>query len=372
MIDVNIVSIAVAVLALLGTVAQAALTGWFSLHSEEKKRQASLRATFSKYHDPLHLAADDLSVKLINIISYGFVHELAEHTYIGPNDDPGVQGYSVKHTSFVFAQFFAWVNILRRDTEFLRPHTASGSAGADVIELLARIRSVLRSGFHPRFQIATGIQSAMGEIATTSDSLDGKGQMRCIGFAAFCEKWATEPAFRTWFDPIVQGVRDLASQPKDVADNRLLILQHLLSDLIDVLDPEHIHSYAKGHCEGRPPRCMCTKCATIIFRAGEQGGFGQELKEPWKQAQVPFPGPFMQVHSTRPSAEQSKLTRPPQLVQSHHPRSASLGEHKKQTVLKTGSFVQSQQLAEQWKSGTSVVPVLRGKPAPPTSTGKAV
>ncbi|KAF9065630.1 hypothetical protein BDP27DRAFT_1424608 [Rhodocollybia butyracea] len=226
MVNVNIISIAVAVVALIGTVTQAALAGWFNLHSEkrkrqdshlseEKKRQESLRATPPKYHDPLHLAADDLSVKLINIISYGFAHELAQNTYTS-HDDPGVEGYSVKHTSFAFAQFFAWVHILRRDTEFLRPHTTPGSAGADVIKLLARIRSVLRSGFQPRFQIATGVQSAMGEIATTSDSPDGTGQLRCIGYAAFCEKWAKEPAFRTWFDPIVRGVRDLARQPKDV------------------------------------------------------------------------------------------------------------------------------------------------------------
>jgi len=207
---VDVISIVVAVVALLGTLAQAALTGWFSLHSEDKKRQDILRATFSKYHDPLHLAADDAT---------------------GPYEDPGAQGYSVMHTSFVFAQFFAWVNILRRDTEFLRPHTTSGSAGGDVMELLARIRSVLRSGYHPRFQIATGVQSAMGEIATAPESSDGKGQLRCIGFAAFCEKWRSDSEFQAWFDPIVQGIRDLSSQTNaQVASDRLLILQHLLSD----------------------------------------------------------------------------------------------------------------------------------------------
>ncbi|KAF9068221.1 hypothetical protein BDP27DRAFT_1327553 [Rhodocollybia butyracea] len=209
---VDVISIVVAVVALLGTLAQAALTGWFSLHSEDKKRQDILRATFSKYHDPLHLAADDLS-----------------HLRDRPVEDPGAQGYSVMHTSFVFAQFFAWVNILRRDTEFLRPHTTSGSAGADVMELLARIRSVLRSGYHPRFQIATGVQSAMGEIATAPESSDGKGQLRCIGFAAFCEKWRSDSEFQAWFDPIVQGIRDLSSQTNaPVASDRLMILQHLL------------------------------------------------------------------------------------------------------------------------------------------------
>ncbi|KAE9391043.1 hypothetical protein BT96DRAFT_980028 [Gymnopus androsaceus JB14] len=220
---VDIVSIVVAVVALLGTVAQAALTGWFGIHSDEKKRQDSLRATLSKYHDPLHLAADDLSVKLINIISYGFASAVTRGY-----SDPSVQAYSVIHTSFkfVFAQFFAWVNILRRDTEFLRPHTIPGSAGAEVIQLLSRIQSVLRSGYQSRFQIATGIQSAMGEIATVPESPDGRGQLRCIGFAKFCDRWRTEPDFKDWFNPIIHGIGAMANR-NILADERLMILQHL-------------------------------------------------------------------------------------------------------------------------------------------------
>ncbi|KAF9062051.1 hypothetical protein BDP27DRAFT_1428338 [Rhodocollybia butyracea] len=245
---VDIISIVVAVVALLGTLAQATLTSWFSLHSEGKKRKDILRATFSKYHDPLHLAADDLAVKLTTII-YGSTN--TNRSY----EDP----YSVVHTSFVFAQFFAWVNILHRDTEFLRPHAASGLAGADVMGLLSQIRLVLRSVYDPwfqiaagpQFQIATGVQSAMGEVATAPELSDGKGQLCCIGFATFCHKWQTDPEFQTWFDPIVQGIRDLAGHidTRDIID-RLLILQHLLSDLIDVLDPKHIHSSSGGHYEG--------------------------------------------------------------------------------------------------------------------------
>ncbi|KAF9068220.1 hypothetical protein BDP27DRAFT_1327544 [Rhodocollybia butyracea] len=339
---VDVISIVVAVVALLGTLAQAALTGWFSLHSEDKKRQDILRATFSKYHDPLHLAADDLSVKLINIISYGVA---AGTTYAtGPYEDPGAQGYSVMHTSFVFAQFFAWVNILRRDTEFLRPHAISGSAGADVMELLARIRSVLRSGYHARFQIATGVQSAMGEIATAPESSDGKGQLRCIGFVAFCEKWRSEPGFQAWFDPIVQGTRDLSSQTNaQNASDRLMILQHLLSDLINVLDPEHIHSYAKGHCEGNPPRCMCTKCATANLKAGEQGDLGKNLG-------FHFPEPFVQ---NMPLAEQWKIGG----VSVNPPPRASTEKHMKHGPVFVApnkvAFAESQALAELWKQGQS-------------------
>ncbi|KAF9059959.1 hypothetical protein BDP27DRAFT_438773 [Rhodocollybia butyracea] len=258
---VDIVSIVVAVVALLGTVAQAVLAGWFEMHSEEKKRLESLRATFSKYHDPLHLAASDLSMQITKII-----HN--DSTSSATWSDQ-VRMYNIMHTSFVFAQFFAWANILRRDTEFLRPRTKSGSAGTDIIVLLARIRSVLRSGFTEQFLIATGIQSAIGEIATAPESPDGKGQLRCIGFATFCEKWRREADFKDWFDPVVLGLEAMAGS--DVLTNedrarpngrlRLWIIQHLLSDLIDILDPELAHNYTKVHYDGKLKNCMCRRCA---------------------------------------------------------------------------------------------------------------
>ncbi|KIK54559.1 hypothetical protein GYMLUDRAFT_48704 [Collybiopsis luxurians FD-317 M1] len=281
---VDVVSIVVAVLALLGTIAQAVVTAWFNHHSEEKKRQISLRSTFSKYHDPLHLAADDLSLKLITIIPSSpsdTVTPMPSVAWQGPSlvqrgTYEGQQGaayqdweiavplndrYSETHTCFVFAQFFAWVYILRRDTEFLRPHTTLGSAGAEVIQLLARIRAALRSPSR-RFLIVTGIQSAMGEISTVmvQESQDGKGQLRCIGYAAFCDRWTKDPVFRSWFHPIVEGVRDGTSEEK------LVILQHLLTDLLNILDPEHIHTTAAGYSPKILRSCTCKMCASAKSR----------------------------------------------------------------------------------------------------------
>ncbi|KAJ3919793.1 hypothetical protein F5877DRAFT_77716 [Lentinula edodes] len=252
---VDVISIVVAVLALLGTIAQAALSAFFGIYSEERKRRIDLQTTFSKYHDPLHLAADDLSAKLINIIDYNFASVILNES------EPELQTYGITHTCFVFAQFFAWVYILRRDTEFLRPNTTLNSAGAEVIQLLAHIREILRSGHVKRFRILSGIQSAIGEITTEKEMQDSSqvGQLRCLGYAAFCERWA-DPTFRAWFRPIVDGLKALA-QGRDVdREDRLLILQHLLSDLTDVLDPEHIHSTAGGHGKKSSSWCICRKC----------------------------------------------------------------------------------------------------------------
>ncbi|KIK54558.1 hypothetical protein GYMLUDRAFT_902492 [Collybiopsis luxurians FD-317 M1] len=263
---VDVVSIVVAVIALLGTLAQAAVTAWFSHHSEEKKRQISLQSTFSKYHDPLHLAADELSSKLITVIQPQLASVRPRwqgtHGRLQATPEPLDDAYSETHTSFVFAQFFAWAYILRRDTEFLRPHTTPGSAGAEVIQLLARIRAILRAPSR-RFHIVTGIQSAMGEISTVmvQESQDGKGQLRCIGYAAFCDKWTKDPTFRTWFHPIVEGLKDGRSEEK------LVILQHLLTDLTDVLDPQHIHTAAAGHSPLFIQSCDCKKCKAAKLRS---------------------------------------------------------------------------------------------------------
>ncbi|KAE9398326.1 hypothetical protein BT96DRAFT_1020189 [Gymnopus androsaceus JB14] len=247
---VDVVSIVVAALALLGTIAQAALSAWFGIYSEGQKRKSALQSTFSKYHDPLHIAADDLSSKLINLIDYGFA-SLALN-----EEEPELQAYAITHTCFVFAQFFAWAHIFRRDTVFLRPHTTTGSPGAEVILLLSRIREVLRSGHTKKFRILSGIQSAIGEISTI-DSQEGDGQLRCIGYAAFCEKWTTDPSFRAWFRPITDGLYVIAQ------------------NLVDVLDPGQIHSAAEGHCRPGQIAQMCICNTAKRTDSDEEKSFGR-------------------------------------------------------------------------------------------------
>ena len=140
-----------------------------------------------------------------------------------------------------------------------------------------------------------GQQIAIGEVMTINDG----GEPMCIGYAAFHQKWRGKACeagkvtpesnsseapqvednknggedqgiiwdgeFRPWFRPIIDGVTEVAKaaneRPTNVPDQRLRRLQHLLLDLINILDAKGLRSEAKytRPCH-RAVICNCSKC----------------------------------------------------------------------------------------------------------------
>ncbi|KAF8068061.1 hypothetical protein FPV67DRAFT_1170815 [Lyophyllum atratum] len=277
----ELISIIIAIVALLGTIANASLTIWEKIHTERRKRYYAMADTVAKYRDPLHLAAEDLAFKITNIDA-GLV------VWVSGQAGRARQEYIIFHTTFVFGQFFCWLYILRRDTQFLLPSTQYDEESGAVRTILHKIRLTLRSSADDSlFMILTGEQEAIGEIMTVIDGADpdeeektaggaGKrsgGQCRCMGYASFVRRWKRDAEFREWFGMISGGLKELdrvsqaerAGAPMPQRQNppseRLRRLQHqLVVDLIECLDPRGLHSKSATRCVVPARGCLCKGC----------------------------------------------------------------------------------------------------------------
>jgi len=69
---VDVASIIVAVISLVGALVAAGFTAWFTYFSDERKRLSESEKLIAKYRDPLLLACQDLQSRLYNITDQGF------------------------------------------------------------------------------------------------------------------------------------------------------------------------------------------------------------------------------------------------------------------------------------------------------------
>ncbi|KAL0070573.1 hypothetical protein AAF712_002412 [Marasmius tenuissimus] len=290
---VDIVAIVVAALALLGTLMQAAVSGWLNLHSEERKRQDRVLDILAKYRDPLRRSAEDLSYKLINIVSDNFAVAFASEAASERR-----RSYAFQHTSYVIGQFFAWVHILRHDTQFLMPPNAD-STSREINIILRNIRmTLLTEQIASPFVLWSGEQLAISEIMIVRDPKDDGGQVRCMGFATFCQKWKADKEFREWFIPIVEGLNVLGASTRRTDFERLQSFQHLLVDLLELLR-DHRSTSDSFRCENAPVWCRCKACKAnlamhisthsrtpIPMDIARGDGFERKGKGNWRETRV--------------------------------------------------------------------------------------
>ncbi|THU83354.1 hypothetical protein K435DRAFT_871367 [Dendrothele bispora CBS 962.96] len=255
MAETATISLIVACLALAGTVITSALTAWQNIYLEKMKHRNTFETIVSKYRDPLHNAATDLSSKLVSLMEKGLAN------LNGYRDD-----YVVKHTCFVIGQFLSWVYILRMELQFLHPLSDMGR----IYMTLNEIREVFRADSYPdsymdaSFMIWSGEQQAIGEIMT----VEGKdGRMKCMGFSTFVREWdkdndASELQLQKWFDSIMAAIRRWNRTSHNL-QHRLKHLQHLLVELIDELDVKRLYCPVDDRTTrlGQEDRhCPCRHC----------------------------------------------------------------------------------------------------------------
>ena len=100
---------------------------------------------------------------------------------------------------------------------------------------------------------------AIGEIMTLTEK---DGELFCMEYSAFTKKFTSEDSFREWFSPVENGIAQLVDAK---SSHRLRRLRHLMLDLIEILDPQHLG-------EGREVRnrvgaaagCQCSRCLTQL------------------------------------------------------------------------------------------------------------
>ncbi|KAH7344299.1 hypothetical protein BKA66DRAFT_577037 [Pyrenochaeta sp. MPI-SDFR-AT-0127] len=226
-------------MAFAGAALAALFTGGFNLWADDRKRRLAESAKLvRKYRDPLLLEAQDLQSRLYSI-ACGDTLDL-----IDPND-PIEQENLYVYSSFLVGQFFTWTYIYRRQAQFM-----GGPTNEETRNLTAIIFSI-RSEFNQLdvepdrrpFRVWRGQQLAIGEIMTVREK-DEK-EFFCMGYAAFKERWDTDQTFKGWFMPVCAAIEEFylaRKRHEPLLDQRLRRLQHLLVDLICLLDPKGLQN----------------------------------------------------------------------------------------------------------------------------------
>lgn len=234
-IAVSLISAAVALVSIYLSTSAARRTARLSFELDLAKSRATkeqkVEEVMSRYREPLVRAAFDLQSRIYNIIRQKFLSRY------GAKGREHEREYARDNTLFLFAEYFGWVEILRRDVQFLD----LGDVERNRL-LVARLDSVSDTLASDRkisdrtFRVFKGEQRALGELMSPTDPA-GKGEARtlCIGYAAFRSRLRDEPDFAHWFGPLLEDVEALiagAGAPYE----RLTKLQHVLVELIDFLD----------------------------------------------------------------------------------------------------------------------------------------
>ncbi|ESZ94396.1 hypothetical protein SBOR_5189 [Sclerotinia borealis F-4128] len=250
---VDVVSIIIAVVSLLGSLVAAGFTGWISYYLDQAKQRKATKALIHKYRDPLTLAAWDLQSRI-----WGLVNKLLDYY----EDEEKKENIYV-YTAFLIGQYLSWTYILRRQAQFMQFSTEKTNQQlSQILDAITEQLSLDRNLGEDPFMLWRGQQMAIGELMTLQEE---EGQLYCMGFAAFSQKYHNDPVFKGWFLPIERGVNLLvhARQRKDhVATFRLRRLQHLLIDLVLLLD---FHRATSGpnkqlKVDAAAYECKCDNC----------------------------------------------------------------------------------------------------------------
>jgi hypothetical protein len=195
------------------------------LAENEATAAAEARRLLVRYRDPLLRTAYDLQSRLFNMLR--------------PNGFRGAPGsdYFTNNTLFVIADFLGWLEIIRRDMQFL--DIGAVEAARTLNNQIWRVQDLLAStsgDFDPYF-LHRGEQRAIGELMMTalpSTAARPAPRYETIGYARFTTQLA-DPEFSRWFGRLAT---QLPMLPK-MGSVRMARVQNALVDLIDLLDNDH-------------------------------------------------------------------------------------------------------------------------------------
>jgi len=193
--------------------------------SEASTRQADADRLLRKYRDPLARAAFDLQSRLYNLVRHDF---LGKYLVRGTEAE---KVYALESTLYVLGEYFGWVEIMRRENQFL--DLGDMARNRELSDSLATISGIfLGERPDPTFRVFRAEQRAIGHVMTL---VDGDAR-ECIGYAEFIDRRAA-PEFGRWFEKLADDVHRLAREP-GTHEARIVDLQRALVDLLAVLDPQ--------------------------------------------------------------------------------------------------------------------------------------
>ena len=200
------------------------------LRRSELQRSTAAEEVMSRFRDPLLRASIDLQGRIYSIVATDYIRRHIN------SDDPELARYAKSSTLFRLAEYFGWLEVLRRGLQFL--DFGNEDKGRELNILLHRVGFAFANRHRfpdSTFRLFRDEQRAIGELVLEALPGDSRGY-RCIGYAQFVEKFENDASFSRWFNRLVSDMEDMADPGPGCMD-RLAAVNNLLIDLLEFLDP---------------------------------------------------------------------------------------------------------------------------------------
>jgi hypothetical protein len=205
-----------------------------SRRAAREERLSAAEELAKKFREPLLQAAYNLETKIYNIVELDFFGR-----FLGTDSADSEKEYAVLHTMYVFAQCFCWMEIVRRETQYLDPkddqtNRAVAARLEDVLDIFTDSIDIQEKCF----RLFRGEQRALGEVmlVPVDPSTPGAPRWECMGYASFVRSLEDEQMAR-WFRRLREDIGEFAKNPAN-RDGRLRLIHRGLMDIIDILDPD--------------------------------------------------------------------------------------------------------------------------------------
>src|SRR6266851_1484274 len=184
----------------------------------------------SKYRDPLLRSIIDLQGRIYSIVKLDFMQR-----HLGSGDEEQIQ-YAKSSTLFRLAEYFGWMEILRRGVQFLDLGDQARSRELTALSHQISLAFANTQEFpNAAFRLFRDEQRAVGELAIESLPGDPRGY-HCIGYTQFVQRLEDEPNFSRWFARLATEIDAMISPSPGYLD-RLINIHNTFGALLEFLDP---------------------------------------------------------------------------------------------------------------------------------------
>jgi hypothetical protein len=206
----------------------------YSRRSTRADRLEAVEELAVRFREPLLQAVFNLETRIYNILKLGFFAR-----FLSSESTEEEREYAVLNTLYVVAQYFCWIEILRRESQFIDPR--DDDRNRDVVRTFEAVRDAFTDSItidDPCFRIFRGEQRALGEVMLVRalDPHPGAPRWECLGYAAFVRA-LEDPQTARWFRRLRADIEIVAEDLRG-HDARLRLVQHRLMDILDIIDPD--------------------------------------------------------------------------------------------------------------------------------------
>ncbi|HEY7127269.1 MAG TPA: hypothetical protein VH540_25275 [Ktedonobacterales bacterium] len=193
---------------------------------EAAKRREEAEKLVQRYAKPLVLAASELHDRVESVLNEERLGRLALWPDWKPAPDQAqtTHDYYLKSTLYLIGQFFAWVDIMKKEEIFLPLSDKEiNLAFQSILDGCVKAFSDSRIARGPA--IFKHQQRAIGE--KMSEETGKEKALRCISYSSFVEKYEQDEQYRRWFAPVEALITQLEREG-DPRMQRLEALDHQL------------------------------------------------------------------------------------------------------------------------------------------------